>query len=397
MQQRVVRQPAGGLASRRSAGPRAAGSGRDVDGALDVPQVDRPPRRPGAGRPGGRSGRTARPRSAARRGRRDVGHRVLVVQPPAGVLERRDHRQDRLAVLDGVHPPGRERVAVAQPLDARTGSAGVVARAQEVAVQGVDVPGRRRRPSSTVRPAAMTTAPAPGRRRPARAASAGCGRRRCRPPDSPKSARSPTPSTVIWAAPSSSGRGCRAGRSKGSSSAGSWGAVTYGTISVGCDDGRMTDRVSTERPYRVNVPLRWSDMDAYGHVNNVQFLRLLEDARVIGFEELVRAGPLGAGRGDPRGPPRDRVPRAAAVPRAADRRSRCGRPRSAAPASTWPTRCATAGRDDGGDGDTSTPAPRPPWSSTTSRTSTPRRMDPPCGPCSSSTRATRCRSAGARR
>ena len=33
------------------------------------------------------------------------------------------------------------------------------------------------------------------------------------------------------------------------------------------------------------VPLRWSDMDAYGHVNNVQFLRLLEDARVIGFNE----------------------------------------------------------------------------------------------------------------
>jgi acyl-CoA thioester hydrolase len=47
----------------------------------------------------------------------------------------------------------------------------------------------------------------------------------------------------------------------------------------------MTDRVSSERPYRVDVPLRWSDMDAYGHVNNVQFLRLLEDARVIGFQE----------------------------------------------------------------------------------------------------------------
>jgi len=41
----------------------------------------------------------------------------------------------------------------------------------------------------------------------------------------------------------------------------------------------------SQRPYRVNVPLRWSDMDAYGHVNNVQFLRLLEDARVIGFQE----------------------------------------------------------------------------------------------------------------
>ena len=37
--------------------------------------------------------------------------------------------------------------------------------------------------------------------------------------------------------------------------------------------------------YSADVPLRWSDMDAYGHVNNVQFLRLLEDARVIGFQE----------------------------------------------------------------------------------------------------------------
>jgi acyl-CoA thioester hydrolase len=42
--------------------------------------------------------------------------------------------------------------------------------------------------------------------------------------------------------------------------------------------------VRAER-YSADVPLRWSDMDAYGHVNNVQFLRLLEDARVIGFQE----------------------------------------------------------------------------------------------------------------
>ena len=41
----------------------------------------------------------------------------------------------------------------------------------------------------------------------------------------------------------------------------------------------------SERPYSVDVPLRWSDMDAYGHVNNVQFLRLLEDARVTGFQQ----------------------------------------------------------------------------------------------------------------
>ena len=46
----------------------------------------------------------------------------------------------------------------------------------------------------------------------------------------------------------------------------------------------------------VLVPLRWSDMDAYGHVNNVQFVRLLEDARVAmlvdwfpeGLEQLDR-------------------------------------------------------------------------------------------------------------
>ncbi|HYN30450.1 MAG TPA: thioesterase family protein [Dermatophilaceae bacterium] len=44
-------------------------------------------------------------------------------------------------------------------------------------------------------------------------------------------------------------------------------------------------------PYRTRVPLRWSDMDAYGHVNNVQYLRLLEDARVIGFREWFPDGP----------------------------------------------------------------------------------------------------------
>lgn len=44
-------------------------------------------------------------------------------------------------------------------------------------------------------------------------------------------------------------------------------------------------------PYVALVPLRWSDMDAYGHVNNVQFLRLLEDARVIGIDAWAGEGP----------------------------------------------------------------------------------------------------------
>src|SRR5690349_21250999 len=35
--------------------------------------------------------------------------------------------------------------------------------------------------------------------------------------------------------------------------------------------------------YRALVPLRWSDMDIYRHVNNVQIVRLLEEARVQAF------------------------------------------------------------------------------------------------------------------
>lgn len=35
--------------------------------------------------------------------------------------------------------------------------------------------------------------------------------------------------------------------------------------------------------FRYECPLRWSDVDSYGHVNNVQTLRLLEEARVALF------------------------------------------------------------------------------------------------------------------
>lgn len=40
---------------------------------------------------------------------------------------------------------------------------------------------------------------------------------------------------------------------------------------------------------RVNIPVRWSDMDAFGHINNVQIVRLLEETRVHMFEELRNA------------------------------------------------------------------------------------------------------------
>ena len=51
----------------------------------------------------------------------------------------------------------------------------------------------------------------------------------------------------------------------------------------------MTDPAD-RTPYAAPVALRWSDMDAYAHINNVQFLRLLEDARVIAFRDWFDAG-----------------------------------------------------------------------------------------------------------
>ena len=41
----------------------------------------------------------------------------------------------------------------------------------------------------------------------------------------------------------------------------------------------------------VPTAVRWSDVDAFGHVNNVAVLRLLEEARIAAFDELaVRVG-----------------------------------------------------------------------------------------------------------
>lgn len=41
---------------------------------------------------------------------------------------------------------------------------------------------------------------------------------------------------------------------------------------------------------RTQVPLRWGDMDAYGHINNVEVLRLLEEARVRTFGSPAHTG-----------------------------------------------------------------------------------------------------------
>ena len=45
--------------------------------------------------------------------------------------------------------------------------------------------------------------------------------------------------------------------------------------------------------HRLQIPLRWSDTDAYGHINNVLFLRLLEEARVQALDDYLAAGAEG--------------------------------------------------------------------------------------------------------
>ncbi len=38
--------------------------------------------------------------------------------------------------------------------------------------------------------------------------------------------------------------------------------------------------------YSCTLPVRWGDMDAYGHVNNAMYLRYLEEARVQMFMQM---------------------------------------------------------------------------------------------------------------
>jgi acyl-CoA thioester hydrolase len=37
--------------------------------------------------------------------------------------------------------------------------------------------------------------------------------------------------------------------------------------------------------YTAHLPVRWGDMDSYGHVNNIIYMQYLEEARVAWFEQ----------------------------------------------------------------------------------------------------------------
>ncbi len=43
----------------------------------------------------------------------------------------------------------------------------------------------------------------------------------------------------------------------------------------------------------VYVPMRWGDMDAYGHINNVEVLRIMEEARIHAFGPPAGTGKPG--------------------------------------------------------------------------------------------------------
>ncbi|MFC7403197.1 acyl-CoA thioesterase [Citricoccus sp. GCM10030269] len=47
--------------------------------------------------------------------------------------------------------------------------------------------------------------------------------------------------------------------------------------------GQVSQRPDGGVGVRVEIPLRWGDMDAYGHINNVRVAALLEEARIHAF------------------------------------------------------------------------------------------------------------------
>ncbi len=55
------------------------------------------------------------------------------------------------------------------------------------------------------------------------------------------------------------------------------------------DDGRML-------VFQLEIPIRWGDMDAMGHVNNTVYFRYMEQARISWFDELgLLPDPAGQG------------------------------------------------------------------------------------------------------
>jgi acyl-CoA thioester hydrolase len=64
----------------------------------------------------------------------------------------------------------------------------------------------------------------------------------------------------------------------------------FGPVSATKTDG-------FHRVFELSMPLRWGDMDAFGHVNNTVYFRFMEEVRISWFRELAIAGANVEGQG----------------------------------------------------------------------------------------------------
>lgn len=49
--------------------------------------------------------------------------------------------------------------------------------------------------------------------------------------------------------------------------------------------------------FEMSMPIRWGDMDAFGHVNNTVYFRYMEQVRISWFEQLGIIGGADSGQG----------------------------------------------------------------------------------------------------
>jgi acyl-CoA thioester hydrolase len=59
----------------------------------------------------------------------------------------------------------------------------------------------------------------------------------------------------------------------------------------------MTTEHAFRTAFEYAMPIRWGDMDAFGHVNNTVYFRYMEQVRISWFEEIGIAGGNGEGQG----------------------------------------------------------------------------------------------------
>ena len=135
MQRRIIRQSTPGPHPCRVLGA-SIGIGVEVDRGQNMPHLDRSVRQQTLRHRMHLIGAAGQLRE--RLGIRDpVRHRCRVLEPCARRLERRDHREDRLALLEGLDAAGRERARVVDAVDGERDRLQRIAGPQKVAVQRV--------------------------------------------------------------------------------------------------------------------------------------------------------------------------------------------------------------------------------------------------------------------